>query len=263
MAFDSISKQDIVHAGNSEKAYQAILLKHVLSYSPTKNYQVKPFGISIPKSRAFNLMATDKGIDVMIGTATKERAALYQPIHFPILKGLNGLRIPLINRSTPEMFSNIGSLKDLKQLTLGQFHTWTDVKILEKNGFNVIKGSSFSGLFQMLDKKRIDYLPQSILDIERDLKNLGHLGIMADPYIMFKYPSAYYFYVRKDNHQLAADILHGLEKSLTDRSFDRIFYAYYGDVLDKLNYKHRQTFKLENPFLLESLPKDRRELWLQ
>ena len=79
MAFDSISQQDVVHTGNSEKSYQAILLKHVLSYAPDKGYKIKSFGQFIPKIRAFNLMATDGGIDVMIGTATKERAALYQP----------------------------------------------------------------------------------------------------------------------------------------------------------------------------------------
>jgi hypothetical protein len=263
MAFDSISQQDVVHTGNSEKSYQAILLKHVLSYAPDKGYKIKSFGQFIPKIRAFNLMATDGGIDVMIGTATKERAALYQPIHFPILKGLNGLRIPLINRDTPELFAKVRSLKSLKQLKLGQFHTWTDVKILETNDFNVIKGSNFLGLFQMLDKKRIDYLPQSILDVERDLKNQEHLGIMAAPYILIRYPSAYYFYVRKDNHPLANDIRQGLEKSLADGSFDKIFYAYYGDVLKKQNYKNRFVFELDNPFLLDSLPRDRKELWLQ
>lgn len=263
MAFDSISQQYIVYAANDAKHYQVILLKHALSYFPEKNYHLKAFDSSIPKPRAFTLMAQNKGIDVMNATATKARAAQLLPIHFPILKGLNGLRIPIINRATPALFAEINTLKKLKQLNLVLFHTWTDVEIMQSNNIPVVKGTVISGLFEMIDKNRVDYFPQSILDIERDINRYKHLNLMIDPYISIKYPSAYYFYVRKGNHALANDILQGLEKALADGSFDKLFYQYYGDILKRFNYEKRRVFELNNPILLDSLQRDRKELWLQ
>lgn len=257
------SKQDVVHASIDNNAYHTTLLMHALSYFPEKGYRVRSFSQTIPKPRAFDLMANNQGIDVMNATATKARAVQYQAIHFPILKGLNGLRIPIIHRETPELFANVRSLQDLKQVNPVLFHTWTDVKILESNGFKVVKGTHVSGLFEMLDKKRVDYFPQTILDLERDITRYKHLNLMIDPYISIKYPNAYYFYVRNGNHLLANDILQGLEMALVDGSLDKLFYEYYGDILKKFNYDKRRVFELNNPLLLDSLQRDRKELWLQ
>lgn len=263
ISFNSHSNQDVIYGGDDAESYQTSLLKHVLSYFPEKAYNIKQFESPIPKPRAFDLMAANKGIHVMNATATKSRAAQYQPIHFPILKGLNGLRIPIINRDTPELFANVRSLKKLERLNPILFHTWTDVEIFESNKIKVVKGTVIPGLFTMIHKGRVDYFPQSILFIERDIIKYEHLNLMVDPYIAIKYPNAYYFFVRKGNHQLAADILQGLEKALADGSLDKLFYEYYGDLLKKLNYNKRHVFELNNPLLLDSLQRNRKELWIQ
>ena len=50
--------------------------------------------------------------------------------------------------------------------------------------------------------------------------------------------------------------------ALEDGNFDIIFEEFYGDAIKKANIKSRQVFNLENPFLLESTPIERKELWL-
>lgn len=257
-----VNAKDIVYSGEERATYDTILLKHVLSYFPDKNYQVKGYGVYIPKGRSFDLMANNEGIDVMVGSSTKDREALYQPIRFPILKGLIGWRVPLINKNTPELFAHVLTKSQLKQLKPGQFHTWTDTKILEANNIEVIKGSNIQGLFKMLDKKRMDYFPRSVTEIEGDLSNNANLQIMIDPYILIKYPSAYYFYVNKNNHELANDIKQGLELSLVDGSFDKIFQEAFGGVVNRLKLSQRRVFHLNNPLLLDETPVERKELWL-
>lgn len=259
----SIQAKDVVHAGLDRVEYHTTLLKHVLAYFPEKNYQVKGFGKDIPKQRSFILMSNNAGIDVMIGTATRERESLYLPIRFPILKGLNGWRVALINKDNPELFKDVDSLAALKKFIPGQFHSWTDTDILENNGLNVAKAGNLDGLFMMLDKNRIDYFPRSVLEADWDVRMHAELNLMVDPYLLIKYPNAYYFYVRKDNTELADDIHLGLEKALADGSFDRIFYKSYGEGLKQLTIKNRKVIHLTNAFILEHTPLEREELWEQ
>lgn len=252
----------VVYPGYERDNYNITLLKHVLSYHKNKAYQVVPFNANIPKSRAFEFMADDRGIDVMIGTGTKKRVARYQAIHFPILKGLNGLRIPLINSAEPEKFKGIQTIEQLFKLSAGQFHTWSDTKILKHNGITVAEGTDLGGLYNMLHKGRYDYFPRSVVEIQYNLQEYEHLNLMIDPYVLLQYPSAYYFFVRKGNDELAKDILSGLEMALKDGSFDAMFERFFGKVITDLGVRNRRIFYLDNPILSAETPVHRRELWL-
>lgn len=255
--------KDIVYAGLESNAYHVKLLKHALSYLPDNNYHVKGFGSDIPKARAFDLMANYDGIDVMIGTSTAKRESLYLPIRFPILKGLNGWRVALVNKGSSDLFANIKSEEAFKRLIPGQFHAWTDTKILESNGIHVAKGTDYNGLFQMLHKNRFDYFPRSVLEVYNELERYPELNLTLDSHVLIKYPMAYYFYVNKTNYQLAKHIHAGLEKALADGSFNRLFLEAHGDVLRKVSANKRRVFQLNNPLLVESTPIHRKELWVQ
>lgn len=257
-----VSAQDVVYAGEEREAYHIELMKLALSYFPEKKYNIRAFGHDIPKQRAYILMANDDGIDVIIGTSTAEREALYHPIRFPILKGLNGWRVALVKKNNINLFENVTTEKAFKKLIPGQFHSWTDTKILEENGIKVAKGGNYQGLYQMLSRGRIDYFPRSILEVEMNRDRNKALNLVIDPHILIKYPNAYYFYVSKDNLQLAEDLRQGLELALADGRFDKLFMKTYGDVLKRLQVNKRRVFNLKNPLLLESTPVEREELWV-
>ncbi len=257
----TIQAQNINYYGSKNK-YSVELLQHVLAYSPDKNYQLIPFIDNMPTDRAFNYMAKNQVIDVVFAGATKQRVNKYQAIEFPLLKGLNGWRIPVVTTKNKNLFRNVPSLESFKKLTPGLFHLWSDTAIMQHNGIYVETGSSVDGLWQMLNKNRFDYFPRSILQVFHEIKKHPHLNIIIDPYSLIHYPTAYYFYVNKENNALAADIKLGLESALTDGSLELIFKAYYGYIIDRIHKQNRTVFSLENPLLPPSTPLARKELWL-
>ncbi|MGJ8681118.1 hypothetical protein [Paraglaciecola sp.] len=241
-------------------SYRGKLLQHALSYSATDTYKFKKLDVSLPTVRAYNLMAENAGIDVMSGTSTAVRESKHLAIKFPIYKGLNGWRIPIINKKNKDLLADITNSKALKKLVAGQLLLWTDTKILQANDIPVSTGQ-FYALFQMLDKQRLHYIPQSALNANRNVETYHNLNIMLDPNLVIKYPTAVYYYVNKDNIKLAADIESGLNRALKDGSFDRLFNQYYAADLAKLNLAKRKIITLHNPFLVEGTPLQKTELW--
>ena len=136
-----------------------------------KNYKIKNYPQHIPKGRAFQFLAKNQELDVIFGGASIERVAKNRAIHFPLIKGLNGWRVALIKANKHHTFLNTETVNELKTYSLGQSHSWSDSQILAFNGFNLIKGSSYKGMYQMLIRDRFDYFPRSVLEIQDDLNN--------------------------------------------------------------------------------------------
>lgn len=258
----TVYAQTVTMQGNERTDYFVEILKQALSYSPDKNYQISFYNQDIPKSRVFENIIDQNGIDIVAAGATTNREKILQPIWFPTLKGLFGWRMPLVNKDSPDLFLNILSADAFKQLTVGQLHSWSDTKILESNGLTVEKGSHFEGLFHMLEAKRFDYFPRSILEVQKEFDARKELAISVDTHALIHYPSAYIFYVSKNNQTLAQDVKYGLEQSLKDGSFERLFMRYFGDIIKQTHSEKRAVYQLNNPLLPKRIPIQRKELWL-
>jgi len=254
--------RDITYAGSTQNNYPIQLLKHALSYDNKTHYRFIDFGKRLPKMREFNLLGKANGIDVVVGGATMVRERLALPIRFPIMQGLFGWRIALVHQDNKNIFKEIKKLKHFKKFSALQFHTWSDSETLLSNDIKLIKGTDVEGLYMMLDKKRADYFPRSVLEIDDDLAKHQHLAIEKEKNILIWYPKAVYFYVGKNQTALATSIRRGLELSLSDGSFKALFMKYYGDIISKLQAENRHVFKLNNPLLSPLTPLSRAELWL-
>lgn len=261
LSFKSFA-QTVVIQGDERSDYVVDTLKHALSYSPNKNYQLKFFSQNLPKFRVFNNIASNGGIHIIAAGGTIDREELLQPIWFPIVKGLFGWRIPLVAKGNNDLFKNELSPQDFRKFRVGQLHSWSDTKVLESNDLPIEKGSHFQGLFQMLAANRFDYFPRSIIEIEDDFDDHKNLNIAIDKHILLHYPTAYFFYVNKNNKTLAKDVTYGLEQSLKDGSFERLFMQYYGDIVTRITNENRRVYQLKNPFLPKKTPLHRKELWL-
>jgi len=257
-----ILAQQIVFYGGLPDAYSTKALELALSHTTDKNYQVTTFSKDLPKPRAFDRMNMQQGIDVIYGGSTIEREANYLPVNFPLLRGLNGWRVPLVHNDNKQLFRKVNTLNQLRGFTAGQFHNWSDTLILESNQLNVVKASDYAALYSMLDKKRFEYFPRSVLEVDSDYMEYKHLNITINTEILIHYPTAYYFYLRKGNDSLAADIERGLQLSFADGSLTQLFMDYYGDVINKYSTTNAKVFRLENKYLSEGTPLDQKDLWI-
>lgn len=254
--------QVVVFPKTEPDQYIPRVLKHALSYSPEKNYQLTLYDEYLPKNRVFLKIANNQGIDIVASGAAKNKVGDPLAIPFPLLKGLYGWRIPLVSAGNHHLFAENLSLSEFKKLSPGQFHSWSDTKVLEGNGITVEKGTSFEGLFEMLATHRYDYFPRSILEVERDYENNKHLPISIDPHILLHYPSAYIFYVSQENTELAADIIKGLNNAHEDGSLDVLFNLYYSEKIEKVRQQKRKIYHLKNNQLPDGIPLHRDGLWL-
>ncbi len=254
--------QTIVFPGNERPDYYFDILKQALSYSPDKNYQLQFYNEYLPKARVFENIITNGGIDIIAAGAIKDREKVLLPIRFPLVKGLFGWRIPLVNKKNVDLFLPKLSVKEFKKITAGQLHIWSDTKILESNNILVKKGSNYQGLFHMLAAERFDYFPRSIMEVQREFNDHKDLNIAIDSNILIHYPTAYIFYVNKQNTTFADDVRYGLEQALKDGSFDTLFSKHYGEIINHVINEKRIVYHLNNPFLPKKVPLHRKELWL-
>lgn len=227
-----------------------------------QNYQLKPSEFVMNKARVAAELATDT-LDVGWMVTSNEREQKLLPVRICIFKGLGGWRLALVTRESVSLFAGITNLHDLQNFTAGQQADWPDTTILRDSGLQVVTTSNYDPLFLMLILKRIDWFPRNILEIWNEADAYEKKGIVVEPHVLVRYPSAYYFFVNKNNHALAGQIKLGLEKALKDGSFDRLLLEYHGDVIKKANIDSRLIIDLPNRVLPPETPLNRKELWFQ
>lgn len=200
-------------------------------------------------------------VDVVWSVTSIEREARLRPIRIPIYKGLIGWRLPLVREETAPRFAAMQSREDLLPLLAGQQHDWPDTAILRANGFQIETGAPYDSLFQMLAEKRFDWFPRSVVEIWDERGTHAGKNLVVAPHIALHYPSACYFFVNRENTELARRIEIGLEAALRDGSFDALFNRYFAAVLQQADLKNRRVIELENPLLPGNTPLSRKALW--
>lgn len=216
----------------------------------------------LTQGRALALLEAGKGIDVVNFMTSAEREERFLPIRFPIDKGMLGIRLLLIHRSSAERFRRITQVGELQALLAGQGSDWPDADILRQDGFSVFTTTNYAGLFKMLESKRIDYFPRSLTEVWDEAERHAGEGLIVEPTLVLRYPAASYFFVNRHNPQLAAAIGAGLDAMQADGSFDRLFLQFYGEKIRKARLGARTVFHLPNAALPAQTPLSRAELWL-
>ncbi len=194
--------------------------------------------------------------------SAKEEAFI--PIRICLYKGLLGNRIFIINKNNQSKFDQVKTLDDLKKLTVGQGKSWADTKILEANGFKVVKANKYESLFFMVDGGRFDAFSRGVHEPFGELASHPDLKeLTVEKGIMLVYRMPFYLFVNKQNKALAKDLEAGLNAAIADGSFDQTFFGdpSVQDVLAKADMKNRRSFFLDNPTLHKDTPLDRKELW--
>lgn len=227
-------------------------------------YELLPREEPINQERSFMMVSQNK-LDVTWGMTSTMREIRTLPIRIPLMKGLLGYRIMLINRKRAEAFSNVDTQEELSQYVMIQGNGWPDVAILKDNGFLVRTHTQYAGLFQMLSKNRVDFFPRSIaevwLELERDITN----DLILKEDLVLQYISPIYFFVPLERKQLAQRIETGLERAIADGSFDHYFRTRpeLKKALNLLNNTDYTLIRLQGPSLHPTPPLNRPELWFK
>ncbi len=180
-------------------------------------------------------------------------------VNIPILKDLLGYRKLLIRRSDLSLFKGIQHADDLKKLVVGQANGWVDVDIYRHNGYRINDTANPSTLFDMLAKKRFDYIPISLAEAGTALNSrpdlAGELMLLPDITLHFALPII--FYVNIHEPQMAERLEKGMNQAKQDGSFERLFKSSFADELQLVRDGSPKRFLLQNPFIPRELAAER------
>jgi hypothetical protein len=214
------------------------------------------------QQRSLKAIAAAQQVDVFWSMTSIEREQQLLPVRIPIDKGLYGWRLLLIAKNRPLPLPKLHDLRGLQQLTLLQGHDWPDATILEKNALKVLTSSQYQSLFTMLAKHRGDAFPRSLLEIWQEQSKQATL-FQVEPDVVLHYPTAVYFFLHKDNKQLAAQLEAGLNALINSGEFELLFQRYFAAALAQSCLGRRQIIRLHNPLLPVATPLGRAELWFK
>lgn len=251
-----------VSAFDRRSEYPLKLLELALSKTEQK-YSLIPSTTVMNKARVTEELANAQEINVAWMVSNIEREKKLLPVRICIFKGLGGWRISLIQEADLPKFSKINNLNDLRQFNAGQQLDWPDTDILRASGIRVEATTTYDSLFRMLINNRFQWFPRSIPEIWAEADIHKDKGIVVEPHVLIRYPSAYYFFVNRKDTKIAKTIESGLEKALKDGSFDKLFFEYHGDVIAKANIKNRVIIDIPNPSLPPLTPLKRKDLWFR
>jgi hypothetical protein len=160
--------------------------KSIVKYGPAK---LQTVNLPMQQQRQFKSL-DDQRLDVMWTMTSRalEKEAL--PIRIPLLRGLLGYRVLVIRKNQAQQFSSMTQLEQLKKLTAVQGYGWTDVQILQDNGFNVEESSWYDSIYKSLNAGYYDYFPRSILEAQSELAQFEYDDLMIDRHHLIYYPTA-------------------------------------------------------------------------
>ncbi len=252
----------LAEVSDQRSEYPLALLRLALDKMAIKA-ELQPTSQTLSKSRAIALLQQEREVDIVWTMTSKEKEASLLPVRIPLMKGLGAYRVLLIRRGAQQLFEAGLPLKRFKQRIFAQGHDWVDTQILRQHRFSVQPASDYPTLFQMLDKGRVDAVPRAVTEIIPELSRYQQQGaaLELEQHWLLHYPGAVYFFVAPSQATLAALLEQGLEKAISDGSFDQLFQQHFDDDIKLLKLNERHLLELENPLLPAATPVERKELW--
>jgi hypothetical protein len=228
-------------------------------------YTMQPAHYMNEPRQTFELARHGGLINTMVLDTTRELERRFIPVRIPIDKGLLGYRVFLIRKSDQEKFAGVRSLADLRRFTMGQGADWSDVKIYQDAGFRVVTGSSYEGLFGMLNAGRFDAFGRGVSEVLGEVRDIGatYPDLAIEENVLLYYPMPVYFWLpaTPEGRQRARRIEAGMRLLIGNGTLDRLFEEEFGAVVARLKMKERRLFRIENRNLPPQQPFADKRLW--
>jgi hypothetical protein len=233
------------------------------SKAPNEEIELRMSDRHLSQARWISEIQKSEGNNLMWTATNNEREQLMRPIRVPIFKGMIGKRVLIIRAQDQDKFAKIKTKQDLAQLVAGQGAHWPDTDILETNHLPVMRGNSTAILYKMLAAKRFDYFPRSVIELESESSYLPANGLVLEKTLLLSYPEVMYFFVNKNNVELAGRLEKGWSIIIKNGQFDNFFLNHprIKAGIEELRINKRKVIALNNPFLPEKTPIDQPEYW--
>ena len=220
-----------------------------------KSYQLQLDPPVVNTSRAFSRL--DDGYVSVVDCGTEiSLEERFDAVYIPIDRGLLGWRLFIINKNQTGDFAQMKTLKQLQTKVAGQGIGWPDVTILEKAGLQVMTSSHIENLIKMVDGGRFDFFPLGVGEIYGFLRLYGANlpNLIIEDSLVLVYPFGQFFFVKKGNKELHADITIGLENAYADGSFQELVinHPFAKEGLSKAHLETRTVINIENPLMSEA-----------
>ncbi|PCK07900.1 MAG: hypothetical protein COA42_11960 [Alteromonadaceae bacterium] len=232
--------------------YQNQILSLILDYSiePYGKYNIEYLQRDIPGERSLLELSEGRNIHIEMTTIPirdKTLVANVDQIKMPIYQNILGLRKLIIRKGERKKFANIRNGDDFRHFRAGQGKDWPDVKILQSGGIKVVESIGYTRLYPMLEKRRFDYIPLSIVEVESALNDIGEIKnqftIVPDIYIF--YPIPVYLNASKRINMLPQRIRYGLRKLIESGSLQRLFSKKFSHITKTIG-ANAKVFILKN-----------------
>jgi hypothetical protein len=214
-----------------------------------QNYILKPTEEEMSQTRAARELELGNIGFIWTGTSA-EYEQRFRAIRIPVLRGLDGYRVCVINPDRQPAFSAVKTFEDLQQITIGQDPGWSDVKVLEAAGLKVMT-APYDSLFNMVERERFDCFLRGAHEATGEAGK--HPGLAVEKELLIVYPFTSFFFVNKGNAALAEALETGLKKAYEDGSFMEHFnnHPAIKAIFEQAQIAQRRRFDIPNPFLTE------------
>jgi ABC-type amino acid transport substrate-binding protein len=231
-------------------------------WGPYRMIQSEPMS---EKRQAFELKSGSGKLTVMYLSTIPDFEKNLVPVRIPVDRNLGGYCVFLIRKDDRHRFESVRTLDDLRRFRIGLGYGWIDVDILRASGFDVVTGTSYDGLFEMLVQRRFDIFLRAATEVldEQAQRKAALPELFVEESILFYYPLPMYFWFPKTprGRRLAARAEAGMWAMIGDGTFSAIFDRYQGRKIQRLRLKERRLFKIPNPFLGPETPLHDPRLW--
>ncbi len=215
--------------------------------------------------QAAELQHASGKLTVMYLGTTPEFERTLTPIRIPVDKNLGGYCVFLIRAKDRARYAAVRTLDELRELSIGQGLGWLDVDILRASHFDVVTGSSYDGLFDMLANHRFDGFLRAAVEIlgEYDVHHPAIPELAIEDTLMLYYPLPMYFWFAKnpEGERLAERARVGMFEMIDDGTYDRIFTRFHAAEVDLLHLPTRRVFEIPNPNVGPETPFADSRLW--
>lgn len=245
---------DVRHNDTRQNNFYMDALQWVLDKSGQEYELISTEHPLTSQQRKFYLLE-NREIDVVYAGTSPELEGNYRAIYFPVMRGLSGVRLFIINKAYRHDYGAVSGLADLKKFIGIQGIGWSDTAVLESAGLPQ-ESRLYDDIFGLLDSGARYYFPRGVTEVFTELNAHSNTlaNLQVEERLLLRYKTAIYFFIHPDNRVLHEALNRGFEKGYEDGSYQAFFYSHplIEESLRMANTPNRAPIHIDNPHVTQA-----------